>query len=66
MITNNKRTDWNQVRINAAIAIMQGLMENGKVSDILDIFPCQEAKIAVKMADDLVEELKKPRVARKK
>ena len=61
MYMKNNKIDWEVVRINAAISIMQGLMENGKVSTILDFFPSAEAAMAVRGADALVDELKKSR-----
>lgn len=36
-------------------------MENGKISTALDFFPKEEAALAVRIADALVDELKKPR-----
>lgn len=52
---NFSNTDWNQVRIQAAIAAMQARILRGA-------FPFNEellAKDAVKRANNLVEELKK-------
>ena len=52
-------TDWNQVRIEAAISAIQGVMESGKLGMVLEIDPSLIAKQAVRVADALVEELKK-------
>ena len=51
--------DWEQVRINAAISAMQGVLESGKLGMVLEATPEVVAKQAVRMADALVEELKK-------
>ena len=52
---NFPNTDWNQVRIQAAIAAMQGWISNPNS----DIYNWEIATCAVKQADALVEELKK-------
>lgn len=51
-------TDWKQVRIDAAISAMQGIMESGKLGMLLEIDPKLIAEQAVRVADALVEELK--------
>lgn len=51
--------DWNKVKINAAISTIQGIMESGKLGMILEADPHIMAKQAVRVADALVEELKK-------
>ena len=51
--------DWNEVKINAAISTIQGLMESGKLGMVLEADPHMMAKQAVRVADALVEELKK-------
>lgn len=51
--------DWEQVRINAAISAMQGVLESGKLGMVLEATPEVVARQAVRMADALVEELKK-------
>lgn len=50
--------DWEQVRIDAAISAIQGVMESGKLGMILEIDPAIIAKQAVRVADALVDELK--------
>jgi hypothetical protein len=56
--------DWNEVRNNAAIAAMQSVLESGKLGEILESAPHMVAKAAVRIADALVDELKKPRTAK--
>lgn len=51
--------DWNKVKINAAISTIQGIMESGKLGMILEADPHIMARQAVRVADALVEELKK-------
>ena len=51
--------NWEEVRINAAISAMQGIMENGKVSLVLDMAPGVLAERSVVLADALVAELQK-------
>ena len=50
--------DWEQVRINAAISAIQGVMESGKLGMVLELDPDILAKQAVRVADALVNELK--------
>ena len=50
----NDITDWQQVRINAAIATMQGLLSN-RTDDTIENY----VNVSVKLADALIEELKK-------
>lgn len=50
--------DWEQVRIDAAISAMQGVLESGKLGMVLEAAPEVVARQAVKLADALVEELK--------
>ncbi len=52
-------TNWEQVRIDAAISAIQGVMESGRLGMILEIDPQIIAVQAVRVADALVEELKK-------
>ena len=61
----DNKVDWTEVRIDAAISAMQGLMENGKVSLVLDLAPEVLAERSVVIADALVDELKKGRKDRK-
>lgn len=53
-------TNWEQVRIDAAISAIQGVMESGKLGMLLEMDPKIIAIQAVRVADALVEELKKP------
>ena len=50
--------DWEQVRIDAAISAMQGVLESGKLGMVLEAAPEVVAKQAVRLADALIEELK--------
>ena len=52
---NNYTTDWQQVRIQAAIATMQGLLSNEKQ---VHIKVSEAAYMSVLYADALVKELK--------
>jgi hypothetical protein len=57
---NNKDIVWEQVRINAAINIMNAILSSSIMMFIFQfIFKRQVADIAVEYADKLVEELKK-------
>jgi hypothetical protein len=49
---------WEQVRIEAAISAMQGVLEAGKLGEILEAAPDVVAKQAVRLADALINELK--------
>ena len=51
--------DWEGVRINAAISAMQGVLEGGKVGELLELSPYIVAKQSIRLANCLVEELKK-------
>lgn len=51
--------DWGQVRVDAAISAMQGVLESGKLGMVLEVAPEVVARQSVKLADALVEELKK-------
>lgn len=51
---NNQSTDWNKVRINAAIANMQTLMAQSWQMEADEV-----AKVAVRYADALIKELQK-------
>ena len=51
--------DWEQVRIDAAISAMQGVLESGKLGMVLEAAPEVVAKQSVRLADALVDELKK-------
>ena len=50
--------DWEQVRINAAINALEGLVSNGKLGELLEVAPNMVAKQCVRLADALVKELK--------
>jgi hypothetical protein len=52
------RRDWEQVRIDAAISALQGVMESGKLGMVLELDPKIIAVQAVRVADALVDELK--------
>ena len=63
---NFPNTDWNQVRIQAAIAAMQGMISNSKYYCTSDNYGNTRkdnidycARVATLYADELVEELKK-------
>ena len=51
--------DWEQVRIDAAISAMQGVLESGKLGMVLEASPDTVAKQAVRLADALIEKLNK-------
>jgi hypothetical protein len=61
MKDNNSNTiDWNQVRIDASINIMNAILSSSIMVFIFQfIFKRQIADIAVSYADKLIEELKK-------
>lgn len=50
--------DWEQVRIDAAVSAMQGILESGKLGIVLEAAPEVVVKQAVRLADALIEELK--------
>lgn len=50
----NNSVDWDKARINAAIATMQGLLSN-RTDDTIENY----VNVSVKLADALIEELKK-------
>lgn len=54
--------DWEQVRIDAAISAMQGVLESGKLGMVLEAAPEVVARQAVRLADALVEELKEEKI----
>lgn len=49
--------DWEQVRVDAAISAMQGVLESGKLGMVLEAAPEVVARQSVKLADALIEEL---------
>ena len=50
--------DWEQVKVDAAISAMQGVLESGKLGMVLEAAPEVVARQAVKLADALIEKLK--------
>jgi hypothetical protein len=57
---DNSNINWEQVRIDASINIMNAILSSSVMSFILQfIFKKQISDIAVKYADKLIEELKK-------
>jgi len=57
---DKESVNWNQVRIDAAINVMNAILSNSIMVFIFQfIFKKQIADIAVGYADKLVEELKK-------
>ena len=57
---NDNNIDWNQVRIDASINIMNAILSSSIMVFIFQfIFKRQIADIAVSYADKLIEELKK-------
>jgi hypothetical protein len=57
---DNSTVNWEEVRINAAINIMNAILSSSIMVFIFQfIFKRQVADIAVEYADRLVEELKK-------
>ena len=58
--SNTNNIDWNQVRIDASINIMNAILSSSIMVFIFQfIFKRQIADIAVSYADKLIEELKK-------
>lgn len=51
--------DWDNVRIQAAIGAMEALLENGKIGEVLETAPYIVVKQAVRMANCLVQELRR-------
>lgn len=51
--------DWEQVRADAAISALQGVLESGKLGEVLETAPYIVAKQSVRMANYLVDELKR-------
>lgn len=51
--------DWEEVRQQAAISALQGVLESGKFGEILELSPSIVAMQSVRLANALVEELKK-------
>ena len=60
---NNSTINWEEVRINAAINIMNAILSSSIMVFIFQfIFKRQVADIAVEYADKLIEELKKEKI----
>lgn len=60
MANNARDIDWNQVRIDASINIMNAILSSSIMVFMFQfIFKRQIADIAVSYADKLIEELKK-------
>jgi len=51
--------DWDNIRAEAAISAMQGVLESGKLGELLELSPYIVAKQSVRLANCLVEELRK-------
>ena len=51
--------DWFNIRWQLASSAMQGVLESGKLGEILELKPDIVAKQAIRLADALIEELKK-------
>jgi hypothetical protein len=51
--------DINEIRANAAISAMQGILESGKLGEVLELTPSLVAKQSVRLANELVNELNK-------
>lgn len=51
--------DWFNIRWQLASSAMQGVLESGKLGMILEVDPSLVAKQALRLADALIEELKK-------
>lgn len=50
--------NWEEVRVNAAISALQGVLESGKLGKVLEMSPGLVAKQSVRMANSLVNELR--------
>ncbi len=53
--------DWEEIRAQAAISALQGVLESGKVGELLELSPSLVAKQSVRLANAIVEELKRNR-----
>jgi hypothetical protein len=59
----NENVNWEEVRINASINIMNAILSSSIMVFIFQfIFKRQVADIAVEYADKLIEELKKEKI----
>ena len=62
LVMDKESVNWNQVRIDAAINVMNAILSSSIMVFMLQfVFKKQIADIAVSYADKLVEELKKQR-----
>lgn len=60
---DNSTVNWEEVRINASINIMNAILSSSIMVFIFQfVFKRQVADIAVEYADKLVEELKKEKI----
>ena len=51
--------NWEEVRANAAISALQGVLESGKFGEVLELAPYIVAKQSVRLANCLVDELQR-------
>ena len=59
----NKNINWEQVRVDASINIMNAILSSSIMTFVLQfIFKRQLADLAVSYADKLIEELKKRKI----
>jgi hypothetical protein len=50
---------WEDVKVNAAISALQGVLESGTIGEILELSPEIVAKQSVRLANALVAELQR-------
>jgi len=53
------KRDWFTIRWQLASSAMQGVLESGKLGMVLEADPSLVAKQSLRLADALIEELKK-------
>lgn len=51
--------DWFEIRWQLASSAMQGILESGKLGELMELNPKFVAIQSLRMADALIEELKK-------
>ena len=51
------KKEWETFRIQAAISIMQGIQESGKVGTVLELIPKELSHISIIRATELMNEL---------
>jgi hypothetical protein len=62
-MVKNSNINWEQVRIDASINVMNAILSSSIMAFIIQfIFKKQVSDIAVEYADKLVEELKKKKI----